>query len=107
MPDEKVLVRWITNCPVDISELSLSENWALLSSRAVHLSSSVSEKAIIKNINSTGDMLSPCLTPTFKLMDFSAFPIMILTMILLCMRLIDEHSIGDAPYFPSIEMISA
>ena len=66
--------RWLTNCPVDLGELSLRENWDLLSPRAVHSSSSVLAKAIIKNINSTGAILSPCLTPTLNSMDVSTFP---------------------------------
>ena len=53
IPDEKVLGQWLTNVPVDIGELSLCKNWALLILRAVHSSSSVLEKAIIKNRNST------------------------------------------------------
>ena len=53
IPDEKVLGQWLTNVLVDSGEFSLRKNWALLILRAVHSSSSVSEKAIIKNINST------------------------------------------------------
>ena len=64
VPYKKVPVRWINNCPVDLGELSLCENWALLNPRAVHLSSSVSDNAIIRNRNSTRAMLYPCLTPT-------------------------------------------
>ena len=45
---------WLTSCPLDLDELSLCENWDLLSLRAVHLYSSVSVKAIIRNINKTG-----------------------------------------------------
>ena len=107
MPDEKVTGWWLTNFPVDIGELSLRANWDLLSPRAVHLYSIVSDNAIIKNINSTGSMLYPCLTPTLKSMDVSTLPIMILAMILLYIRLIDEHSLGGAPYFTSMVMISA
>ena len=59
IPDEKVPGRWLTNFTVDLGELSSRENWALLSPRAVHPSSSVLAKAIIKNRNSTGAMLSP------------------------------------------------
>ena len=66
IPVEKVLGWWLTNCPVDLGELSLRSNWALINTRAVHSSSSVSAKAIIKNRNSTGAMLSPCLTPTLN-----------------------------------------
>ena len=62
--DEKVLCQWLTNYPVDLGEFSMLANWTLLSSRDVHLSSSVLVKAIIKNRNSTGAMLSPCFTPT-------------------------------------------
>ena len=82
-------------------------NWALLSPRVVHSSSNVSAKAIIKNRNSNGDMLSPCLTPTLNSMDVSNFPIMSLTTLFSYMRLIDERSLGGAPYFPSMAMISA
>ena len=99
MPDKKVPGRWLTNCTVDLGELSLHENWALIRPRAVHLSSSVLEKAIIKNINITGAMLSTCLTPTLKLMDVSTLTMMILTIILLYMCLISENSLGGAPYF--------
>ena len=69
IPDDKVPGLWITNCPFDIGELSLRENWALLSLRDVHSSSSVLAKAIIKNRNSTGAIISPCLTTNLKLMD--------------------------------------
>ena len=100
IPDDKMLGRWLTNCLVDLGELSLRTNWALRIPRAVHSSSIVLAKAIIKNINSTGDMLSPCLTPTLKSMDISTLPMMIWTMILLYMRLIAEHSLWGAPYFP-------
>ena len=99
--------RWLTNCPVDLGELSLYENWAFLSPRAIHLSSSVLVKAITENRNSTGAMLYPCLKPTLKSMDVSTLPRMILTMLLLYMRLIAEHSLGGAPYFPSMETSSA
>ena len=80
VPDEKVPVCWLTNCPVDLGEFSLRLNWALLGPRAVHLSSGVSENAIIKNRNSTGDVLSPCLTPVLKSMYVSTLPMMILTL---------------------------
>ena len=107
IPDEKVPGRWLINFPVDLGELSLRANWAFLIPRAVHLSSSVSDKAIIKNINGTGAMLSPCLIPTFNSIDVSTLPIMVLTMIFSYMRLIAERSIGGAPYFPSMAMISS
>ena len=64
------------------------------------------EKDIIKNRNSNGAMLSPCLTPTLKSMDVSTLPMMILTLILLYMRLIADHNLRGKPYFPSMEMIS-
>ena len=80
VPDKKVLGQWLTNCPVDIGEFSLRENGYLLSPRSAHLSSSVSEKDIIKNINITGAILSPCLTPTLKLMVVSTLPMMSLNM---------------------------
>ena len=66
MPDEKVPGRWLTSCPVDLGELSLRADWDLLSLRAIHSSSSVLEKAITRNRNSTGSMLHPCLTTTLK-----------------------------------------
>ena len=103
----KVPGRWLTNCLVDLGELSLHENWDLLSPMSVHSYYSVLAKAIIKNRNSTGAMLSPCLTTTFKSMDVSTFPMMSLTIILLYMCLIAEHSLGGAPYFPSMAMNSA
>ena len=85
----------------------LRENWDLVFLRGVHLSSSVLEKAIVKNINSTGSMLSPCLTPTLKFMDVSTLPIMSLTMLFSYMCLIAEPSLGCVPYFPSMMMSSA
>ena len=106
MPEEKVPGLWIVNFPVDIGELSLHESWDLLSPRAIYLSSSVSEKSIIKNSNCTGHMLCLCLTPTLKSMDISTLPMMGLNILLLYMRLIAEHSLGGAPYFPSMAMIS-
>ena len=66
IPDDKMLGRWLTNCLVDLGELSLRENWALLSPRDVHLSSIVLAKAIIKNRKSYGAMLYPFLTPTLN-----------------------------------------
>ena len=107
IPDDKVPVQWLTNFPVNLGGLSLRENWSLLSPRAVHLPSSVSEKAIIKKRNSTGAMLSPCFTPTFKSMDVSTLPMVSFTILLVYMCLIAECSIGGAPYFPSMEMSSA
>ena len=99
VPDKKVLVLWLTNCPVDLGELSLHANWGLLSTRAVHLSFSVLGKATINNRNSTGSMMSPCLTPNLKCMDVFTLPMMILNMFLLYMHLIADHSLGSAPYF--------
>ena len=99
--------RLLTNCPVDLGELSLCENWDLLSPRGFHSSSSVSVKAIIKNIDSTGEILYHCLTPTLNSMDVSSFKMMSLTNFLSYMRLIAEHSLGGAPYFPSMAMSSA
>ena len=107
IPDEKVPGWWLTNCPVDLGELYLRTNWALLIPRAVHSSSSVLTKAIIKNRNITGAMLSPCLTPTLNSMDISTFPMMRLTILLSYMRLIAERSLLGAPYFPSMAMICA
>ena len=89
---------WITNDPVDLGDLSLYVNWALLIPRTVHSSYSVLEKAIIKNRNINGDILSPCFTPTLKFMDVSTFPMMSLTKLLLNMRLIAERSIRSVPY---------
>ena len=71
MSDEKVPGQWITSCLVDIGDLYLPANWDLLSSRAVHSSSSVLDKDLFRNRNITEAMLSPCLTPTLKLMDVS------------------------------------
>ena len=107
IPDEKVLGRWLTNCPVDLGELSLRKNWALLSPRAIHSSSIVSTKSIIKNINITGAILSPCLTPTLNSIDVSTFSMMILTILLSYIHLITDRSLGGAPYFPSMVMRSA
>ena len=97
----------LINCPVDLGELSLRENWALISPRDVPLSSSVSNKAIIKKRNSNGDMLSPCLTPTLNSMNVSNLPTTSLTMLLLYMLLIADNSLGGAPNFPSMAMSNA
>ena len=105
--EEKVPVRWLTSCQVDLSELSLIANWALLSLRAVHSSSTDLTKATIKNINSTVAMLYPCLKTTLKLMDVSTLSRMILTMLSMYMCSIAEHSLGGASYFPSMEMSSS
>ena len=48
IPDEKVPGRWLTNCPVDLGELSMHANWALLIPRAVHSYSSVSAKPSLR-----------------------------------------------------------
>ena len=106
-PDKKVPGPWLTSYPVDIGELSLRENWALLSHRTVHLSSSVLENTIINNRNITRDMLYPCLEGTLKWIDVYTLPIMRLTMILLYLCLIADHSIGGAPYFTNMTMTSA
>ena len=106
MPDKKVPGRWLTDCPVDLGELYLHENWSLLSPMSVHSYYSVLATAVIKNRNSTGAMLSPCLTTTLKSMYVSTLTMMRLTMLLLYMRLIAERSIGGAPYFSSMAMIS-
>ena len=63
----------VTGC---IGEFYLHANCYFLSPVAVHSSSSVSSKAIIRNINRTGAMLLHFLTPTFKLVAFSILPIM-------------------------------
>ena len=42
MSDVKVPGLWITSCPVDLGELSLHTNWALISPRTVQSSYSVS-----------------------------------------------------------------
>ena len=68
--DKKVPGWWLTNFKVDLSGLSLRANWALLNPRSVHFSSSVFEKAINRNRNSNGAMLSDCLKPNLKSMDF-------------------------------------
>ena len=107
IPDEKMLDWWLTNCPGDLGELSLRVNWYLLGPRDVHSSYSVSAKAIIKKRNSTGVMLYPCLTPTFKSMDVSTLSLMSLTMLFPYMRLIADHIIGGAPYSPRMATSSA
>ena len=99
--------RWLTHCPVDLGELYLRVNWALLNPRAVQLSSSVSLKYIIRNRNTTRAMLSPCLTPTLKSMVVSILPMMSLTILLLYIRLISEHSLGGALYFSIMEIINS
>ena len=83
VPDKKVSGQWLTNCPVDLGELYLFYDWDLLNPRAAHSSSSDSKKSIIKNRNSTRNMLSPCLTPILKSMDISTLPMMIFHMLLL------------------------
>ena len=107
IPDEKIPGQWLTDCPVDLGELSLSANWDSLSPRDVHSSSSIPTKAIIKKINRTGAILSPCLIPTLNSLDVSTFPMMRLTILLSYMRLIAEHILGGAQYFPSMAMSSA
>ena len=67
---------------------------------AVHSSYSVPEKSTTSNINIIGDMMYPFLNSTLKSMDVSILTMMRLTIILLYMRLIDENSLGGAPYFP-------
>ena len=98
---------WLINCPVGLGELSLRENWDLLSPRFIHSSSSVLAKAIIKNRNSTGYVLSPCFTLILKSMDVSTVLMIRLTVLFSYIRLIAEHILTDAPYFPSMAMSSA
>ena len=102
----KVTVCWITSCTVDLGELSLRENWALIGPRAVQSSSSISSKDIIRNRNITWAMISPCLTPNLRSIYVSILPMISLNTLLSYMRLITEHSIGRAPYFPSMAMSS-
>ena len=64
---------------VILGELYLHTNWYCISPRAVHSSSSVLEKAIIRNINSTGVVMLIYLTPTLNSMYVSIFPVMSLT----------------------------
>ena len=97
MLDENVPGWWLTNCPVYLDVLSLCANWDFLNPRAVHFSSSVSAKAIIRNINSTGGILLPCLAPTLKLMAVSIMPMMSWNALFLYMRLFAEHSLGGVP----------
>ena len=85
---------WLTSCPVDLGELYFHANWYLLSPREVYSFYSVSEKNTTRNRNSTGSMLSPCLTTTLKLMDVSIFPMMNLTTLLSYMHLIYDYSLG-------------
>ena len=47
IPDEKVPDMWLTNCPVDLGELSLRANWDLIIHRDVQSYYSVLEKSII------------------------------------------------------------
>ena len=82
-------------------------NWYLLNPRAVHLSSSVLAKAIIRNRNINGDMLSTCLTPTLKSMNVSTLPMMSLPTLLSYVCLISEHSLGGAPFFTGMAMSNA
>ena len=65
----KVTGWWITSFPVDLGELSLCENWALLITMAVHLSSSVTKKYIIRGENRNDSILSLCLAPTLNSMN--------------------------------------
>ena len=51
--------------------------------------------------------MSPCLTPTLNSIGVSTLPMLSLTMLLLYMRLIAEHSLGGAPYFSIMVMSSA
>ena len=97
VPDKKVLGTCLTKCLVDIGEFSLCANWALINPRAAKLYSGVMKKATIRNINSNGTMLSPCLKSTF-------LPMTTLNKSLLYMRLIANHSHGGATYFPSMTM---
>ena len=107
VPYVKVPGRWLTSFLVDYAELPLRKKWDLLSTRAVQLSSRVLEKVIIRNRNRTVAMLYPCLTHNLKSMDVSILPMTILTKLLSYMRLIYEHSLGGALYFPIMTMSSA
>ena len=66
MLDEKVPSWCLTNCLVDIGEVSLRVNWDLLNPRAINLYSSIWDKVIIRNRNNTGSMISHCLRPNVK-----------------------------------------
>ena len=103
----KVQGQWLNNCLVEIGELSLRANWSLLNPIAVHSSSSVLAKDIIRNRNRTGAILSPCLTTTLKSIVVSFLIMMSLTTLLSYMHLMAEHGLGGAPYFPNMVMSNA
>ena len=70
VPGDKLSGQWITNCLVDLGKFYLHANWAWINPRDVHSSSSVSENDIISNINSTGAMVSSCLTRKYLSGDY-------------------------------------
>ena len=98
--DKKMTARCLIFCLVELDEVSLCENWDLVNPRTIHFSFSVLAKAIVNNINSTGSMMFPCLTPTLKSIYVSILMMMSLTTLLSYMSLIVDHSVGGTPYFP-------
>ena len=67
-----------------------------------HSCSITSTNAITSNRNNTGATISPCFTLTSKGMDVSIFPMISLTLLLLCILSISEQNFCEQLYFCNI-----
>ena len=78
-PELKDFGLWLTILPVERGELLCLDNVAFVRPSLVHYFSNLSANAMMRNMNITGSMMYPCLTPTLKGMEVSIFPIISLT----------------------------
>ena len=69
-----------------------------------HSASTVSANAIMRKSKSTGATMSHFFTPTSKVIEVSILPIINLTLLLMHIHLIAEHSFGGQPYLRRISI---
>ena len=97
---------WLIIWLVDRGELLCLDNVDFVSPFHVHYFSNVLANDMISNRKRTGDMLSPCLTPTLKGMEVSSFPIISLTALFSYFLLVTEKNRGGARYLDMIAIRS-
>ena len=102
VPCKNFFAGWIVIRPADFVELlcCLNSIYVVL----VPFCLTVSAKAIMRKRESTGATLSPCFTPTSKGIEVSILPIINLTLLLLYIHLIAEHSFDGQPYLRRISI---
>ena len=104
VPCEKFFAGWLVIRPADCGELLCRLNYIFCMLCLSHSALTVSSKAIMRKRKSTGATLSPCFTPTSKVIEVSILPIINLALLLLYIRLIAEHSFGGQPYLRIISI---